>query len=417
MWEKVIVHADLNQCYAQIEEMIYPELKKVPMAIGENKKSDQGVILAVNDLAFEYGIKQGDSLKNAYHKCPNLLIVQPHYDDYHYYVEEVKNIYREYTDHIESLGLNEAWLDLTASQRLFGGDPISIAKEIQMRIYQETGFVVSMGVSFNKAFAKLGNHFDNEKGLMVISKKNFKNIVFPLSVDMLLDVSKTVINQLKENHIYTIGDIAHCHKEHLSSFLGQNGERLWYFANGMDEGENAILDLEDKVKSVGNRMTTQRNLSTYEDIRKVLAVLVKSVSSRLKEKELKGSIISLQMRDHELHSYMWQKEVTIATNSSTEIMKAVEALLQANYLDHDHKSLNHSYCSVSVIVSQLTDDIRADQLDFYTDKNQRQKSKGMDMMIDYIKNAFDKMKPSYLNVHQELVGYHSKKKHIIRPEG
>lgn len=90
MWEKVIVHADLNQCYAQIEEMIYPELKKVPMAVGENKKSDQGVILAVNDLAFEYGIKQGDSLKNAYHKCPNLLIVQPHYDDYHYYVEEVK---------------------------------------------------------------------------------------------------------------------------------------------------------------------------------------------------------------------------------------------------------------------------------------------------------------------------------------
>lgn len=147
---------------------------------------------------------------------------------------------------------------------------------------------------------------------MVISKKNFKNIVFPLSVDILLDVSKTVINQLKENHIYTIGDIAHCHKEHLSSFLGQNGERLWYFANGMDEGENAILDLEDKVKSVGNRMTTQRNLSTYEDIRKVLAVLVKSVSSRLKEKELKGSIISLQMRDHKLHSYMCQKEVTIA---------------------------------------------------------------------------------------------------------
>lgn len=149
----------------------------------------------------------------------------------------------------------------------------------------------------------------------------------------------------------------------------------------------------------------------------MLAVLVKSVSSRLKEKELKGSIISLQMRDHKLHSYMCQKEVTIATNSSTEIMKAVEALLQANYLDYDHKSLNHSYCSVSVIVSQLTDDIRADQLDFYTDKNQRQKSKGMDMMIDYIKNAFDKMKPSYLNVHQELVGYHSKKKHIIRPEG
>ena len=173
MWERVIIHSDINHCYAQIEEMMFPELRKVPMVVGGNEKSRHGIVLAKNDLAKKYHIKTGESLHDAYQKCPDLLVISPHYDDYLYYTEEVKNIYREYTDQVESFGLDEAWIDLTSSQMLFGGDPIVIAREIQERIYREIGITVSMGVSFNKVFAKLGSDLNKEKGLTVISKKNF----------------------------------------------------------------------------------------------------------------------------------------------------------------------------------------------------------------------------------------------------
>lgn len=419
MWERVIVHADLNHCYAQIEEMMYPELRQVPMAVGGDEQSRHGIILAKNDLAREYGIKTGESLREAYRKCPELLIIEPHYDDYLYYTEEVKNIYREYSDKVESYGLDEVWIDLTASQGLFGGNPVEIAREIQERIYKELGLTVSMGVSFNKVFAKLGSDFDKKMGLTVISQKNYKNVVFPLPVDELFYVGKATAAKLKEKGIYTIGDIAYSRQDYLKSFLGKQGEMIWRFANGLDVSDVALLDYENRPKSIGNGVTAPHDLSTFEEAKNVLRVLVESVASRLKERELKGSVITIGMRDHELRSFTRQRKIDVATNISSEIMQIVELLLKENCMSQYSDYLDRPYRSMSVKVSQLEEDIPQVQLSLFTDENQRQKEKKLDLAIDEIRKrfGFEKIKRCCLNIHQELTSFNPKEEHIIHPEG
>lgn len=418
MWERVIIHSDINHCYAQIEEMMFPELRKVPMVVGGNEKSRHGIVLVKNDLAKKYHIKTGESLHDAYQKCPDLLVISPHYDDYLYYTEEVKNIYREYTDQVESFGLDEAWIDLTSSQMLFGGDPIVIAREIQERIYREIGITVSMGVSFNKVFAKLGSDLNKEKGLTVISKKNFRDVVFPLQVRDLFYVGKATTAKLNEKGIYTIGDIAHQRKDYLKSFLGKNGEMIWYFAKGMDISEVALSSYEREPKSVGNGITTIHDISTYEEAKGVFRTLVESVSSRLKDQNLKGSIISIHMRDSHLQSFTRQKKIDLATNISSEIMTTVEILLNENCLSYSGH-LDKPYRSVSVCVSQLRHDYDEVQLNFFVDENERQKEKRIDIVFDEIRRkfGFGKIKKCCMELNKELTNFNPKEEHIIHPEG
>ena len=163
MKDRIIFHSDINHCYAQIEEMKYPELREIPMAVGGHEEKRHGIILAKNDLAKKYKIKTGESLREAKKKCPDLLIIPPSYDDYIYYTDEVKKIYQDYSDHVESFGLDEAWIDYTDSQNLFG-DPKTIATKIQQRVRKEIGLDVSIGVSWNKVFAKLGSDMKVKDG-------------------------------------------------------------------------------------------------------------------------------------------------------------------------------------------------------------------------------------------------------------
>lgn len=184
--KRVIVHSDINHCYAQIEEMRHPELRNVPMAVGGSEEKRHGIILAKNDLAKAANIKTGESLRDAYRKCPNLTIVHPDYDAYMYYTEKIKDIYRKYTDRVESFGLDEAWIDLTPSQKLFG-DGVELAKKIQDEVYDTYGMTVSMGVSFNKVFAKLGSDLFKHKGFALIQEEDVENIVWPLPVRRFID--------------------------------------------------------------------------------------------------------------------------------------------------------------------------------------------------------------------------------------
>lgn len=419
MWDRVIIHSDINHCYAQIEEMMFPELRKVPMVVGGNEKSRHGIVLAKNDLAKTYAIKTGESLREAYKKCPELVVVPPHYNDYLYYTEEVKNIYREYTDQVESFGLDEAWIDITASQRLFGGNPIKIAKEIQKRIYKELGLTVSMGVSFNKIFAKLGSDFDKQMGLTVISKENFQDIVFPLPIDYLFYVGKATTSKLKSKGIFTIGDIAKSRKDYLKSFLGKNGEMIWYFANGLDVSEVALSHYERTPKSVGNGITTPYDLSTYEEMKGVFRVLVESVASRLKDQGLKGNVISIHMRDSKLRSFSRQMKIDIATNISNEILDVVEILLQENCIRQTQGQLDRTYRSVSLCVSQLVQDTSQVQLNLFVDEDQRQSEKRVDIAIEQVREkfGFDKVKRCCMEFHKRLTQFNPKEEHIIHPEG
>lgn len=327
--ERWIIHSDINHCYAQIEEMMYPELRNVPMAIGGHEEDRHGIILAKNDLAKKYHIKTGESLRDAFQKCPELLIVPPHYDDYLFYTEEVKRIYREYSDKVESFGLDEAWIDITGTEKLFHKTAMELAEEIQRRVFKELGLTVSMGLSFNKVFAKLGSDLDKKQGLAVITRDNFKDMVFPLPVADILYIGKATSSQLNERNIYTLGDLALSSKEYIKSFLGKNGEMVWLFANGYDT--LSVNSSQQVIKSVGNGITAKHDIHTIEEAKIVLSMLAESVAKRLRQSNKLGSVISIGMRYKDLQGLSRQKRVDTPTNIAQEILDMGMILLRDNW--------------------------------------------------------------------------------------
>ena len=301
-WPRYIVHADLNHCYAQIEEMFDPSLRRIPMAVGGDEEKRHGIILAKNDMARSYGIKTAETLRDALGKCPNLHIVPPNYKRYAYYTERVKDIYRRYTDKVESFGLDEAWLDLTASTKLFG-EPIELAHKIQAEVYRELGLVVSMGISFNKVFAKLGSDMDKHGGFIIISPDDYKEKIYDKEVSDLLYVGRATKDKLERHGIYTIGDIARQDPQYLRKMLGKVGVMLWRFASGYDDSEVKDVAYSRDVKSVSNGITAVRDLKTIDDVRMIMWVLAEAVASRLKDMNKVGMVVSIAMRDTNLLSF------------------------------------------------------------------------------------------------------------------
>lgn len=412
MKERAILHADINYCYAQIEEMRYPKLKHVPMAVGGNQEKRHGVILAKNELAKKYHIKTGESLVEARKKCPDLLVIHPDFNAYHYYTERIKDIYREYTDQVESFGLDEAWIDVSSSTRLFGSG-YTIAKTIQDRVLEEWGLTISMGVSFNKIFAKLGSDLIKPRGLVHISHDNFKDIVWPLPVSELLYVGSSTKGKLLQEGITTIGELANTSPHFLCRKLGKMGEVIWQFANGYDVSEVAFTNHMEEVKSVGNSITTIRDVTSYEEAKLVYYVLVESVASRLKEQGLKGSVISISLRDNKLNWLTRQRKIQRSTNLTQEMIPVVLDLLAKNW------SFLTPLRSIGVTVSQLVLQSQQEQLNLFEDETCRQKQLILDQTMDQIrtKYGFQSIQRCCLLLDQQLTEFNPKGDHTVHPVG
>lgn len=412
MKDRWIIHSDINHCYAQIEEMKYPKTRYVPMAVGGHEESRHGIILTKNALAKKYGVKTGESLREALKKCPELLIIHPHYDDYIYYTQKVKQIYREYTDQVESFGLDEAWIDLTHSLTLFH-DPIKTAKTIQNRIYDELGLKVSMGVSYNKVFAKIGSDLHKDQGFDVITKDNYQDIIWPLPIEDLFYVGYRTAPKLRARGIGTIGDLAKLNLGYLRSFLGKQGELLWYFANGHDETEVMVGDSQSPIKSVGNGITAVRDMKDREDIKMVFQVLTESVATRLKQLGFKGDVISIGLRNTDLTGFSRQRKIDTATNIASEIMNVVMSLVDINC---DFKA---GYRAINVTVSHLRPDDGVEQLSLFLDQEERDKEKAIDIVMDKIRGKYGASKICRLVTMQdrELTGFDPLEDHVIHPVG
>lgn len=416
MSNRWIVHSDINHCYAQIEEMKFPQLRKVPMAVGGNEESRHGIILAKNDLAKEYNIKTGESLREALKKCPELVIINPNYDEYMYYTEQVKDIYREYTDKVESFGLDEAWIDLTGSEKLFG-NPIEIAKTIQNRVHDELGLTVSMGVSYNKIFAKLGSDMNKHLGFTVITKDNFKSLIWNLPIGDLFYVGKATEEKLNNIKIKTIGDLANSNVKKLTAILGINGSMLWGFANGLDTTEVVKMSHSRDVKSIGNSITTVHDITSYEEIKMVLYVLCESVASRLRENGVGGTVVSISLRDKNLNRFTRQKKVLDYIDTSNTIMEVVESLIHKNCYTDCHGKFEIPFRSIGVSVSNLINS-KSRQISLFDDFEQKEKEKQIEITIDLIRNkyGFDKIKRLIMLKDIKLTDFNPKGDHVIFPE-
>ena len=316
--DRVILHCDCNSYFASVECIGRPELKNVPMAVCGNPESRHGIILAKNELAKKFGIQTAETVWQAKKKCPNLTLVSPHHDRYQYYCRLINQIYGEYTDQVEAFSIDESWLDVTGSQKLFG-DGRQIADELRRRVREELGLTISVGVSFNKVFAKLGSDYKKPDATTVISRENFKEILFPLPVRDMLFVGANAAAELNRKGIMTIGDLANTPPSRLHELLGRMGDTLWAYANGLDDAPVHRAEESDPVKSISNSITFHRNLVGEEDMRTGLLMLADSVGARMRRQQVEAYTVQIQIKSPELKLISRQETLKTPTSSTKEI--------------------------------------------------------------------------------------------------
>lgn len=376
--EKQILHIDCNKFYASVECYLHPELKDKPVAVGGNEKSRHGIILTKNEIASKYGLIVGEPLWKARQKCPELIIVPPNFPIYMEFSQKVRKIIEDYTDLIEPFGLDECWIDVTGDWFKSGAE---IAEEIRQRVKNEVGITVSIGVSFNKIFAKLGSDYKKPDAVTIITRDNFKDIVWKLPCSDLLMVGRATTKKLNYYGIYTIGDLAKTDVKFLNSIFGKNGTMLHRFACGEDKSAVRHMDLSREIKSIGNSTTTPRDLINDDDVKVVFTVLAESVAKRMRKHNLRGVTLAISVRNSELETFTRQCKMPCPTNVSNEFITYAMKLFSANY------DWNKPIRSIGLSVTDFDYDNIA-QYDLTGSVEHREKLEKLEYTVDRLKDRY-----------------------------
>ncbi len=410
--ERVILHSDMNNCYAGIELLHHPELRGHPIAVGGDPEARHGIVLTKDQLAKKAGVKTGMALWQARQVCPEIIFVPPHMDMYLRFSRLAHEIYADYTDQQESYGLDECWLDVTQSGKC-KGDGMTIAQDISARVKFELGITVSIGVSWNKIFAKLGSDYKKPDAITEISKENFHQIVWPLPVEDLLYVGRSTKKKLNNYGIHTIGELAKTDPALLHCWLGKMGLVLSMFANGEDQTPVSMEDYHAPIKSIGNSTTTPRDLVTDTDVKIIVYALAESVSARLRENNFKCQVVEISVRDNDLYSFSRQRKIASPTDLTSEIAE------NAMELFRNHYRWQKPIRSVGVRACDL---VQADcpvQLDLFIDENKRERLHKMDIAVDAIRGRFGYASIQRGLMYQDRVlsNLNAKEDHTVHPRG
>lgn len=328
--EKIILHCDLNNFFASVECFDHPELKAFPVAVCGDPQSRHGIVLAKNDKAKAFGVKTAEVIWQAKAKCPNLMVVPPHMERYIYFSKMAREIYSDYTDLIEPFGIDECWLDVTGSQLLFGnGEDIAI--KIKERIKSDLGITASIGVSFNKVFAKLGSDMKKPDAITIIKKENFKEKIWSLNANELIGIGNSTSKKLEKFGIKTIGDLAISDRNFLADILGKNGEAIWCFANGIGGTVIAKQDEINIVKSIGNSTTCAVDLNENDEVWQVFYKLSESISKRLRTQNLISNGIQISIKDNVLATKEFQSQLPFSTRYPKDLATEAMQLFTDNY--------------------------------------------------------------------------------------
>lgn len=408
--ERVILHSDLNNFYASVEQRDNPKLRGKPIAVCGNPEQRHGIVLAKSQQAKKFGVSTGQAIWQAKQSCPDLIVVPPHYDRYLEASAATKAIYESYTDQVEPFGLDECWLDVGGSMGLFGpGD--AIADAIRARIKQELSLTASVGVSFNKVFAKLGSDYKKPDATTIITQENYKELVWALPVSDLLYVGPATTAKLGRYGVRTIGDLARCTVEFMALTFGKVGVMLWQFANGQDHSGVATYYTSPPVKTIGNSTTAPRDLITNDDVKITLYALCDSVAARLREQRSECSTVQLGIRDNKLFCYERQTKLFSPACDSTSLFTAAFGLFLDNRPPRPVRSL-------SVRASGLTLADEAPQLSFLEEETRRLKQTDLEQAMDKIraKYGYASIRRSLMLTDQEL-DLDAKGDHVIHPTG
>lgn len=379
--ERKILHVDINNCYASIECSLNPELQGKPVAVGGDPEQRHGIILAKNQIAKGYGIKTGETIWEAKNKCPDLVVLKPRFPIYLRYSKRARAIYESYADRVEPFGIDECWLDVSG----YRGDPAILAEEIRRRMKEELKITVSVGVSFNKIFAKLGSDMKKPDAVTVISKDNFREKVWRLPVSDLLFVGRATTAKLLKYGIHTIGELANTRVEFLTDWFGKNGVTLWRFANGLDDSPVMYAGAEREIKSVGNGTTAYRDLVNEQDVRVIVFTLAESVAMRLREHKIKACGVSITVRDKDLVTYSRQQKLDIPTSDAVTIARTAMKLFSRHHrFDRGAKPVR----SVTICGFDVVPENAPIQLDVYTSAEKLEKSEQLNKSLDKIRMRY-----------------------------
>lgn len=381
--DRVILHCDLNNFFASVECLYRPDLKDQPVAVGGSVEKRHGIILAKNQKAKAFGVKTAEPIWQAKAKCPLLVILPPDMAKYVKFSGLARTIYERYTDQIEPFGIDECWLDVTGSTLIMGDGP-HIADSIRDAIRNELGLTVSVGVSFNKVFAKLGSDMKKPDATTVITRENFRDLVWPLPVDDLLFVGRTTSARLRRIGISTIGRLASLDESFLAREFGKWGHTLWAYANGEDAGE---VDKEwDNIqaKGIGNSTTTPHDITSYEDAKAVLAGLAESVAHRMREHGVRGRTVTLGMRTCDLEHSERQRSLAAATCVSGDLLEAAMGLLYDNWTPGRNKPLR----SLGIRVSKIENEQTPVQISLFDQPGHAGRKEDVEKAMDKIRERY-----------------------------
>lgn len=390
--DRTILHCDLNSFYASVECIFNPKLKTVPMAVAGDPENRRGIILAKNELAKGFKVQTAETIWQAKRKCPDLVLVPPRHDLYQKYSDMVNEIYNEYTDLVEKFGIDESWLDVTGSTHLFGSGE-KIANTLRERIKKEIGLTISVGVSFNKVFAKLGSDYKKPDATTVILRDNFRQIVYPLPVSALLFVGKNTAEAFLKMNIKTIGDLASADREMIKRRFGKSGEQIHRFACGEDDSPVRAADDERELKSVGNGLTFRRNLVGEEDILKGVIALSDKVASRMRRLGVKCTTVQVMIRSPEFKTISRQKTLIAPTHTAKEIAHASMEIIKKSW------DLKAPIRMITVTGCNLVAGEGCIQMSLFEEENaEAKKQEQLEKAIDLVRAKYGKtvVKPAML---------------------
>lgn len=384
--ERTILHCDMNNFYASVECMLNPSLRGHPVAVGGDVENRHGIILAKNYEAKKFGIQTGEALWQAKQKCPKLIIVPPHYEEYLKYSRLAHSIYADYTDLIEPYGMDEVWMDVTGSTKAFGSGEV-IANTLRERIKYELGLTVSVGVSFCKVFAKLGSDMKKPDAVTVIPKDNFRDIIWDLPASDMLGVGRSTEKFLSSYGIHTIGQLAKAYPDLMQRKLGKNGMVLLAFANGEDRSKVAPQDYEPPMKSIGHGLTTMQDLENNAEVWNIMLALTQDIGHKLRVYNKNAAGVAIYIRyivDKQIAGKQWQCQLPVRTHSAAIIAKEAYRLFERSY------GWEYPIRSVTVRAINLCSQDLPEQLQFFSDAATVERKEKLETVIEDIRRRFGK---------------------------
>ena len=396
--DRVILHCDMNGFFASVELLSHPELQGRPMAVCGSPDKRHGIILAKNELAKRAGVVTAETVWQALKKCPDLQFVPPHMSKYKHYSRLINEIYQRFTDMVEPFSIDESWLDVTASQSLFGSGK-EIADTIRETVKNELGLTLSAGVSFNKIFAKMGSEYKKPDATTIITRENYREILWPLPAGEMFFVGKATAQKLSSAGINTIGDIAMANPDVLEGMLGKQGRQLWKYTNGLDTSPVTRVGNAERIKSVGNGVTFTRDLITEDDIITAVTSLSDTVAGRLRKYGMRAYGVKVDIKDPYFKVISRQKQLFTPTNLASEISKNAIDIIHASWKKGSPIRM------LTITGINLTDEFFNEQLSLFEgDGISRKKGEQIERAMDEVRRKYGNSSIGFATVIDNDIG-------------